>query len=189
MELKFRENGIVCLRGVKNYEIIPNKVKANGEKICFRNFEGRKEKWNDAGNRNFTLSLPEDIATELNERGFNVRMKTTETQDGPRTYYNLKVNLKYYGAQYDPKVYFMQADGGHTVLDENSVKLLDDMRFAEVAMDIYPKTYIDMKTGEEKISARLNKLLFTQEVDDFEREFALTSSESASLPEDDDLPF
>lgn len=177
MELKTRENGIVCLRGLANHNII------------WRNFEGRKEKYNEQGNRFFTLSLPENIANELQDQGFNVRMRVVESQDGPRTYYNLKVNLKYYGSQYDPKVYFMQSDGEHATLDEHSVKLLDTTQFAEVAMDIYPKTYIDMASGDEKLSARLNKLLFTQEVDEFEKEFALDNDTQTTLSDDDELPF
>ncbi len=177
MELKFRENGIVCLRGLTNQNII------------WRNFEGRKEKYNENGNRFFTLSLPDDIADALIERGFNVRIRVVKTDDGDRAYKNLKVNLKYYGSQYDPKVYFMQADGSHSTLDENSIKLLDTMRFADAAMDIYPKSYIDMSTGEEKYSARLNKMLFTQEVDEFEKEFGFIDSDSTGLPEDDELPF
>lgn len=166
MKLTFRENGVACLRDIKHNEII------------WRNFEGRKEQFNTEGKRKFTLSLPDEIADQLTEAGFNVKIrvpKTTGTNNAEevRPYKNLEVNLKYYGGQHDPKVYLMLNNGDYQLLDEETVKLVDHMSINACDMDIYPKHYINSFTGQDAISARLNNMRVVQNVDDFANEFGI----------------
>ena len=43
-------------------------VTIKNARIGFRNFEGAEGKYNPAGNRNFCIFLPEDIAKEMEDR-------------------------------------------------------------------------------------------------------------------------
>lgn len=176
MEIKFREDGVVQLRDIKNYEMTPRRIGNDGQEMLFRNFSGTAGKMNNAGNRNFTLDLPEDVANALIEAGFNVRIRVTDpvsnNADGPITHYNLKVNVRYYGAWYDPKAYLLKDDGSYVMLDENTIGTLDKMVIERADIDIYPKKYINRATGKEGISAKLNNIRIIPRVEsDFLDEF------------------
>lgn len=170
MKVTFREDGVACIREVKNNEMI------------FRNCEGRKEQYNADGNRHFTLSLSDEVADALLEKGFNVKIKVPKTTgannaDEVKPYKNLRVNLRYWGGPRDPKAYYMLENGSHTMLTEDTIKLLDDCRFETCDMDLYPKKYINSYTGEEGISARLNSIRVVPVLDSFASEFGLESVE------------
>lgn len=178
MKVTFRENGVVCLRDVQSEEI-----PYGNPQHKMRNFGGEiRNPQYDRGQGYFTLSLPEDVANELVERGFNVKiiipkMSGTNNADGAKVYRNLRVNLKYYdGGRYNPKAYYMLEDGGFQMLDQESIKLLDDCRIKTCDIDIYPYEY----TGG--ISARLNCIRVVPDFnepaprdnsEDFEKEFGL----------------
>jgi hypothetical protein len=51
-------------------------IQIDDAKIIFRNFAGRGDKFNREGDRNFAVMIPdEDMANELADRGWNVKIK------------------------------------------------------------------------------------------------------------------
>lgn len=116
-------------------------VQMNGVKLLWPNFEGRGDKFNKAGERNFNIIIPnQDIANELmsdvNEfgAGWNVKMKAPrEDGDDPLIYMNVKVKFNDRG----PDVYLISGNR-RVQLDEETIGMLDDIDISNVDLDIRP---------------------------------------------------
>ena len=167
MKINFRKDGVVQLRGVKNHE------------MWYRNFQGLKSLYNAEGNRNFVLRIYEpDVAQALIDEGFNVKMKVpreTDNNANPRDpWYEMKVNIRFWGGRYDPKIYWAEVGDEHYVTKgEESMRDIDEGTFEEIDMDIYPKKYISSQDGKEHVSARLNNLRVVAEVNAFADELGI----------------
>lgn len=136
-------------------------------RIIFRNFSGKPDKYNRAGDRNFALIIPDDdTAEELINRGWNVKIKPPrEEDDEPFRYLNVKVKFNDRG----PSVY-LRSGGTTNRLDEESVGILDNIDIQSVDMDIRPYDYeVDGKTGR---AAYLQSICVTQRIDRFAERFA-----------------
>lgn len=136
-------------------------------RIIFRNFSGKPDKYNRAGDRNFALIIPDDdTAEELIKRGWNVKIKPPrEEDDEPFRYLNVKVKFNDRG----PSVY-LRTSGATNRLDEESIGILDNINIQSVDLDIRPYDYeVDGKTGR---AAYLQSICVTQRVDRFAERFA-----------------
>lgn len=136
-------------------------------RIIFRNFSGKPDKYNRAGDRNFALVIPdEETANALIERGWNVKTKPPrEEDDEPFRYLNVKVKFNDRG----PTVYLRTSNVTNR-LDEESVGMLDNIDILSVDLDIRPYDYdVDGKTGR---AAYLQSICVTQRVDRFAERFA-----------------
>lgn len=134
-------------------------------RITYKNFEGRGDKFNREGDRNFSLIIPsEDIMTALvedkNEHGvgWNVKIKPPR-EEGDEPFMHLKVKVKF--TDYSPNIYLVS--GGNMIrLDEESVKCLDDIRISHVDLDIRP--YDDIIQGKPFRSAYLQSMRVVQDL-------------------------
>lgn len=136
-------------------------------RIIFRNFSGKPDKYNRAGDRNFALVIPdEETANALIERGWNVKTKPPrEEDDEPFRYLNVKVKFNDRG----PAVYLRTSNVTNR-LDEESVGMLDNIDILSVDLDIRPYDYdVDGKTGR---AAYLQSICVMQRVDRFAERFA-----------------
>lgn len=76
-------------------------------KWAFSHFDGRADTFNDEGDHNFTIILPEETARTLMDEGWNVReMDPYEEGDPPE--YLLKVKISYRFEA--PKIYLIKGD-------------------------------------------------------------------------------
>lgn len=201
MKLEITEYGVAKLRGLTFREMPGNfrdKV-TNQITKSNRNFEGAQTSFNNLGNRNFRLDLPDDIANQIVDYQMakygetNIKhVETISSSTGETITHNfLKVLVRYYGGPKDPKVYY-QANGTYALWDESMVKMVDDVRFETADLDIYLGHYIDKRTGKEMPKANLNNLRIVAMSGEgsFESEFSInTSAPAPNNMGSDDLPF
>lgn len=110
-------------------------------RITFRNFEGRGDTYNRAGDRNFSLIIPnQEIADALmNDKnefgvGWNVKIKPPRDADD-QPFMHMKVKVKF--TDRSPYVYLISG-GNRTRLDEDSIGILDKIDIKKVDLDIRP---------------------------------------------------
>ena len=131
-------------------------------RIVYRNFSGTGSKFNREGDRNFAVVIPDqDIADELVNRGWNVKIKPPRDEDdAPFMFLPVKIKFNERG----PKVYLQSGD--KTVeLDEESVDCLDDVDILCVDLDIRP--YDWEVNGKQGRTAYLQSIHVVQEIDRF----------------------
>lgn len=158
MELRFAKNGNVMIDDVR---------------LIWKNFEGRKEVYNEKDKRNFTFVIPNlELANELindvNQygKGWNVRIKDPE-EPGGDPFITMKVNVSFTGR--GPNVYLISGNN-RVKLDEESIGMLDNIRLASASFDIRP--YDDVGRFGPFRSAYLVAMEVTQELDRFEAQYA-----------------
>jgi len=146
-------------------------------RIIFKNFEGRGDKFNREGDRNFSLLIEDpDTADALTAEGWNVRIKPGRDEDeGP--FMRLPVKVKF--TDYGPNVYLVS--GGRRVeLDEESISCLDNIDIESVDMDLRPYDWdVNGRTGR---TAYLQSMQVVQRIDRFAARYA-------NMPENEDVSF
>ena len=136
-------------------------------KIIFRNFEGRGDKFNREGDRNFAVVIPtEDLADRLVKDGWNVKIKPSrDEQETPFMYLPVKIKFNDRG----PNCYLVTA-GKANRLDEESIGILDDVDILNVNLDIRPYDWeVNGKAGR---TAYLQGIEVIQRVDRFAARYA-----------------
>lgn len=151
-------------------------ITIEGARLIFRNFEGREERFNAKGRRNFCVLLDDDIANELVKDGWNVKyLSPREEGDEPQAYLQVKVAF----GKVPPKVVVLSRNKKR-MFNEDDISKLDWMTFDHVDVKIRPYEYdINGKTG---VSAWLKTMYATLVEDELDMKYA-------SIEEDDDLPF
>ena len=142
-------------------------------KIIFRNFEGRGDKYNREGDRNFSLLIEgPDTADALIKEGWNVRIKDGRDEDeGP--FMRLPVKVKF--TDYGPNVYLITGDRRNE-LDEESIACLDNIDIESVDMDIRPYDWeVNGRTGR---TAYLQSMQVVQRIDRFAARYASVNDET-----------
>lgn len=136
-------------------------------RIIFRNFEGRGDKYNREGDRNFALIIPdEEIAEALKNEGWNVKIKAPrDPDDTPFMYLGVKVKFNDRG----PSVY-LKTGNKMNKLTEEDVDILDQIDILSVDLDIRPYDYeVNGSTGR---AAYLQGIWVTQQIDRFAQRYA-----------------
>lgn len=136
-------------------------------RIAYRNFAGAGSKFNREGDRNFSVIInDENIANELIEDGWNVRIKPPRDEDDT-PFMHLPVKVKFNDR--GPRVYLI-TNGRKVELDEDSVGCLDKIDILSVDLDIRPYNWeVNGKTGH---TAYLQAIRVTQNVDRFADHYA-----------------
>lgn len=144
----------------------------DGRQIIFKNFEGRGDKFNREGDRNFSLRIDdENTADALVKEGWNVRIKEGRDEDeGPFMRLPIKVKFTAYG----PDVYLNSA-GNVTKLNEESIACLDNIEIESVDMDIRPYDWdVNGRTGR---TAYLQSMEVIQRTNRFAARYANKNNE------------
>ena len=144
----------------------------DGRQIIFKNFEGRGDKFNREGDRNFSLRIDdENTADALVKEGWNVRIKEGRDEDeGPFMRLPIKVKFTNYG----PNVYLRTGDRVNE-LNEESIACLDNIEIDSVSMDIRPYDWdVNGRTGR---TAYLQSMEVVQRIDRFAARYANKNNE------------
>ena len=151
-----------------------NIVEINDARIIFRNFEGRGDKFNREGDRNFAVVIPnkeiaDALINDVNEYGVGWNVKINEPrEEGDDPFIFLKVKVPKFTNR-GPAIYLKTGDKLNR-LDEETVGMLDDIDIASVDMDIRP--YDDVVSGRPFRAAYLVSICITQNIDRFAARYA-----------------
>lgn len=146
--------------------------------LIFKNFEGRGDKFNREGDRNFSIRIDDpNTADALLREGWNVKIKPPRDEDeGP--FMRLPVKVKF--TDYGPRVYLKSGKPEPIELDEESIGILDNIEIDSVDLDIRPFDWeVNGRTGR---TAYLQSMHVTQRVDRFAARYA-------NLRDDEKLSF
>lgn len=131
-------------------------------RLIFKNFEGRGDKFNREGDRNFSVLIEDpNTADALIEQGWNVRVKPPRDEDeGP--FMRLPIKIKF--TEYGPNVYLKTGDN-MVRLNEETIGCLDNIEIDSVDLDIRPFDWeVNGRTGR---TAYLQSIHVTQRIDRF----------------------
>ena len=150
-------------------------------RIMFRNFEGKPGQFNAAGQRNFHVLLPPEVAQDLEADGFNVKyLKQREEDDVPQAH--LKINIKM-DSHIPPKI-FVVTSKGRRQLTEDMIAMIDWADFANVDL-IFSRYRRPWPDGRVTVTAYLQTFFGTIREDELELRYAdvpeLESAQSTML--------
>lgn len=146
-------------------------------KIIFKNFEGRGDKFNREGDRNFSLLIEDpNTADALVKEGWNVKIKPGRDED-EEPFMRLPVKVKF--TEYGPNVYLRTVDRVNK-LDEESISCLDNIDIESVNMDIRPYDWeVNGRTGR---TAYLQSMEVVQRIDRFSARYGGNDIDGERLP-------
>jgi hypothetical protein len=145
--------------------MIRNNITIEGARIGFRNFSGKEGRFNPAGRRNFCVFLDESLAKVLEKDGWNVRwLQPRDEQEAPQGYLQVAVSFD----NIPPKILLISSRG-KTILDVDSVSLLDWAEIQEVDLIIRPYNWaVNDKGG---VKAYVKSMYVTIAEDEFEKKY------------------
>jgi hypothetical protein len=144
-------------------------LEINDARIIWKNFEGRGDRFNREGDRNFHLVIPDQetcdmLLADKNEFGdsWNVKIKPAR-EEGDVPFMHMLVKVKFNGR--GPNVYLVSGNK-QVALTEDTIKCLDDIDILSVDLDIRP--YDDqLPNGSTFRTAYLSAMRVYQRVDRF----------------------
>jgi len=141
--------------------MIKDNIVIEGARIGFRNFSGKEGKFNPAGRRNFCVFLEEELAKVLEKDGWNIRwLQPRDEQETPQGYLQVAVSFE----NIPPKIILISSRG-KTILDAESVALLDWAEIKEVDLIIRPYNWtVNEKSG---VKAYVKSMYITIAEDEF----------------------
>jgi hypothetical protein len=144
-----------------------NTIMIEDAELLFTNFSGRESRYNAEGARNFNIRLPEELAAQLEEDGWNVRALGGR-EEGDIASKILKVTVNFKGRP--PKIVMITSGGKRrTDLDESTVELLDGVEI--VKADVIIRPYHWTAKGDSGISAYLKTMFVTIYEDELVRKY------------------
>lgn len=150
---------------------VTSNIRIEGARIGFRNFSGKEGQFNPAGKRNFCVFLDEPLARRLGEDGWNVRwLQPRDDQEDPQGYLQVAVNYD----NIPPKIVLISSSG-QTILDAESVDLLDWAEIENVDIVISPYNWVlheGSRNEKRGIKAYVKRMYIRIVEDPFEKKWA-----------------
>lgn len=149
---------------------VTGNITIEGAHLIFKNFQGKATEYNDAGKRNFGVLLDDDLATQLEEDGWNIKYLKPKADDPDQHEQAwLKVNVKY--GQYPPVAQLINSRG-RIKLTEDTIDQLDWTRMKNVDLCIRPYNYPATKSRDAGVSAYMRSIYVTIQEDELEEKYA-----------------
>lgn len=141
-------------------------VTIQGATLRYKNFSGVAKRFNAKGLRNFHVVLDDEFANILERDGWNIKWHDPKEEGDPR-WASIKVAVRF--DNYPPKIWLV-TDNGKTLLDEDTVGLLDDAEIKEVDLVLTASTGV--MDGKDYVKAYLQKMFVTLDENDLEVKYA-----------------
>ena len=124
---------------------VETKPMFEGCRIIFRNFSGEQSQFNPMGKRNFCVIIDDmDVARDMKNDGWNVKYLQPREEGDSETPY-LQVEVSYLNV---PPTIVILTSGGRTVLNEDTVGMLDHAEIENVDLIINPYNWeVNGKSG------------------------------------------
>lgn len=105
-------------------------------RIKFPNFSGISSTFNQEGKRNFCVVIDSELATDLQNKGYNIRiLRSREEEDEPE--YLLPVSINFDHPRHKPNVYLI-TKRGKRMLNEETINRLDSDEIESVDLRVVP---------------------------------------------------
>ena len=137
-------------------------ITIEGARIIFRNFAGEERQFNPKGQRNFCVVLDDELARVLKKDGWNIKLLQPREEGDEEVPY-LPVAVRF-GA-HPPKIVTITSKG-QTVLNEQTVNLLDTAEIANVDLIVRP---YEWEPG--RIKAYVKTMYVVLEEDELEKKY------------------
>lgn len=144
---------------------VTSPIVIDNARIGFRNFTGKEGKYNRAGSRNFCVFLESDMGKTLMDDGWNIRwLQPRDSNEDEQACLQVAVSF----TKIPPKIVLITGRG-KTVLDEESVSLLD---WAEISyVDLIVRPYNWDVNGKQGVKAYVKSMYITLAEDKFESKY------------------
>lgn len=150
-----------------DYRLKP--VVMEGVRILFRNFAGKADEYNRAGDRNFAVLLDPATADAMARDGWNVKaLKQRDEDEQPGAYLPVAVN---FDGPRPPQVQLITSRG-KTHLDKDTIEMLDYADILNVDLIVNPYEWV--VNGKTGVKAYLKSIYVTIEEDELERKYNST---------------
>ena len=150
--------------------MIKNNIAIENARIGFRNFSGKEGKFNPEGRRNFCVFIEYDLAKTLEQDGWNVRwLQPRDEGDTEQGYLQVAVNFDII----PPKIVIITSRG-KTILDKDSVSILDWAEIEEADLIIRPYNWVlheGTKNEKRGVKAYIKSMYVTIVEDEFEKKY------------------
>ena len=139
--------------------------------IIFKNFEGKEDKYNRAGDRNFSVILTTDVAKAMESDGWNIKyLRAREEGEEQTPYISVAVNFK----NRPPRIMLITS-AARTLVTEDIVDTLD---YADISMiDLIARGYEWDVNGKRGVKAYLQSMFVTIEEDALELKYSAMTDE------------
>lgn len=104
--------------------------------IIFKNFEGRADRYNAEGKRNFNVILNQEEAIALKERGFTIRMLRPRSEEDEPTF-AVKINVSFREGSDKNPILGLIKNGEKHLLGANEAKLLDQLELEGIDFSVH----------------------------------------------------
>lgn len=141
--------------------MVTQNISVANARIGFRNFSGKAGKFNAEGKRNFCVFLDSDVATHLQEDGWNIRWLQPRGEDeAPQAYLQVEVSFRNI-----PPTVVQITHRGKTTLGEDTIGSLDWAELANVDLIIRPYNW--QVNESHGVKAYLKSMYVTLNEDEF----------------------
>ncbi len=153
-----------------------NNIEIDNAEFMFRpNFEGRQEKFNTLGNKNFTVKINNpELINRLNEEGWNLKF-TQPSEEFPEPQPYIKVNVSY--KLKSPKIHLVRGNQILCDLDEQTIRDIDYARITHMDMVVAPSAYSQDDGETWNVSAYLDELWIEYEQSAFAGKYSSCAAE------------
>lgn len=149
---------------------VTNTIKLEDARLIFKNFQGKRNDFNDEGNRTFGVCIPDELVDDLVADGWKIRYLKPK-HDDPDEYRQPWLSVRVKFEMYPPIVVLINSRG-KVRLDETTISQLDWSSIKTCDVIIRPYNYPSVKGRPAGVSAYLKALYVTINEDEFELKYA-----------------
>lgn len=166
----------------ENHKRVENNIIIKDAVVINRNFGGRAQRYNDAGERNFSVILDEETANVLIEDGWKVSVKTNPEDPDAEARYYMSVNVKYneFGGPTIMQITKRNGKFVKTPITEDTVKLLDGLEMKNISLELRPYNWF--RNGQSGVKAYLKTMYYELVEDPFAAMYDDFEDDISELP-------